>query len=132
MHRYVAALILSFICAIAVARAEPITMSGMGLASCEKLASDIKPDEGLNHVPNALMYFWVQGYMSAANATTLESDSEYVDLSNYDEKVVLSAILEFCTKNPTKKPISWVDQILDDAPKTKGQWKKGTIPWAAD
>jgi hypothetical protein len=132
MHRYIVALTLSLLAAIGDAQGEPITTAGMGLASCEKLASDIKPDQGLNHFPNALMYFWVQGYMSAANITTLESDSEYIDLSKYDEKTILPAILAFCSKNPNKKPISLIDDILNTAPKIKGDWKKGTIPWAAD
>jgi hypothetical protein len=132
MHRFVAVLTLGLISATDLAQAEPLTTSGIGLASCERLASDIKPEQGLNHAPNAFLYFWVQGYMSAANITTLESDSEYIDLSKYDEKVVLPAVQEFCSKNPTRKPISLIDDILNTAPKLKGEWKKGTIPWAAD
>jgi hypothetical protein len=118
--------------AMGAVSAEPLATSGMGLASCEKLARDIKPEEGFNHLPNALIYYWVQGYMSAANITMLESDSEYVDLSKYDEKVILPAIQAFCAKNPGKKPISLIDDILDKADKLKGTWTKGTVKWAAE
>src|ERR1700693_4310096 len=117
---------------MAPVQAEPLATSGVGLASCEKLARDLKPEQGFNHLHNALVYYWVQGYMSAANITTLESDSQYVDLSKYDEKVILPAIQAFCAKNPDKKPISLIDDILNTADKIKGAWTKGTIPWAAE
>jgi hypothetical protein len=113
------------------AQADPLATAGIGLANCGKLAPDIKPELGLDHLPNALMLYWVQGYMSAANITTLESDSEYIDLSKYDDKAILPAVKDFCTKNPDKKPISLIDDMLDKADKIKGDWKKGTIPWAA-
>lgn len=114
------------------ARAEPLVTAGIGLTSCRQLAPDIRPELGFNHLPNALLYYWVQGYMSAANITTLESDSEYIDLTKYDEKVILPAVKDFCTQHPDKKPISLIDDMLNNAPKIKGEWKKGTVPWAAD
>jgi hypothetical protein len=132
MRKLVAASMLSLAALLSAAQAEPLATSGMGLQSCEKLASDIKPAEGFNHIPNALMYFWVQGYMSAANIATLEGDGLYIDLSKFDEKVILPAILEFCTKNPQAKPISLIDQLLNDTKKLEGAWTKGTIKWAAD
>ena len=118
--------------AVSAARAEPLATAGVGLASCQKLASDIRPELGFNHLPNALVYYWVQGYMSAANITTLESDGDYIDLSKYDEKAILPAIKEFCTKHPDRKPVSLIDDILTNANRIKGAWKKGTIKWAAD
>jgi hypothetical protein len=117
---------------IGAARAEPLATSGIGLASCEKLARDLKPEEGFNHLPNSLVLYWVQGYMSAANITTLESDGNYVDLSKYNDKTILPAIKDFCDKNPDKKPISLIDNILNTAKREKGPWTKGTIKWAAD
>jgi hypothetical protein len=121
------------IAAVAVLHAEPLTTAGVGLATCEKLARDLQPEQGFNHIPNALVYYWVQGYMSAANIATLEGeDSDYVDLSQYDEKVILPAIKEFCTKNPDKKPISAIDNILNTADRKKGDWPKGTVEWAAE
>jgi len=112
--------------------AEPLTTAGIGLANCAKLSKDMSPSEGLNNPTNALMYYWVQGYMSAANITTLESDSEYIDLSKYNETVILPMVHEYCTKNPDKKPISAIDKLLDDTEKLKGPWVRGTIPWAAE
>jgi hypothetical protein len=117
---------------IGAAQGEALTTAGIGLASCDKLARDLKPEQGFDHLPNALVYYWVQGYMSAANITTLEADSDYVDLSKYNEKVILPAIAEFCAKNPDKKPISLIDDILNKAERIKGRWVKGTIKWAAE
>jgi hypothetical protein len=132
MHRYVAGLAIGLLAAAGAAQAEPLATSGVGLASCQKLAADLKPELGFNHVPNAMIYYWVQGYMSAANIATLEGDSDYVDLSKYDEKVILPALKEFCGKNPDKKPISLIADILYNADRIKGAWTKGTVKWASD
>ena len=132
MRKYVTGIALGLMATIGTVQAEPLATAGVGLASCEKLARDLKPEQGFNHMPNALVYYWVQGYMSAANITTLESDSDYIDLSKYDEKVILPAVKDFCGKNPDKKPISLIDNILSTAERIKGPWAKGTIKWAAD
>lgn len=68
MHGYFAALTASLMVAVGATHAEPLTTAGVGLASCEKLASDLNPEQGFNHLPNALVYYWVQGYMSAAKS----------------------------------------------------------------
>jgi hypothetical protein len=131
-YNFLAAAAIGLMAFVGAVQAEPLTTAGIGLASCEKLAGDLKPEQGLGHFPNALVYYWVQGYMSAANITTLESDSDYIDLSKYDEKVILPAIKEFCEKNPDRKPISRIDDILNKADRIKGRWIKGTIKWAAE
>jgi hypothetical protein len=117
---------------IVPAGAEPLTTAGIGVASCEKLAKDMNPAEGLNNNVNALIFYWVQGYMSAANIALLEGDSQYVDLSRMDEKKLLPMIQDFCKKNPDKKPISLIDKLIEDSDKFEGKWKSGTVPWAAD
>ena len=132
MRRYIVGVAVGLMAATGAVQAEPLATAGVGLASCEKLAADLKPEQGFNHMPNALVYYWVQGYMSAANIAMLEGDSEYVDLSKYDEKVILPAIKAFCTKNPDKKPVSLIDDILDKADKIKGAWTKGTVKWAEE
>jgi hypothetical protein len=132
-HRYgLSAIAACFLCFTAPACAEPLATAGIGLASCEKLAKDMNPADGLGNTVNALIFYWVQGYMSAANIALLEGDSEYVDLSLMDEKKLLPLIQDFCKKNPDKKPISVIDQLIDDTDKVEGKWKSGTIPWAAD
>jgi hypothetical protein len=114
------------------AGADPLTTAGIGVANCGKLATDMKPEQGFDNMANVLIYYWVQGYMSAANITTLESDSNYIDLSKFDEKNLLPMIHDYCSKNPDKKPISLIDSLLDKTEKISGKWKKGTIPWAAE
>jgi hypothetical protein len=114
------------------ASAQPLATAGIGVGSCEKLAKDMNPAEGFSNTANALIFYWVQGYMSAANIALLEGDSQYVDLSLMDEKKLLPLIHEYCTKNPTKKPISLIDGLIEDTDKIEGKWKSGTVPWAAD
>ena len=116
----------------APAGAQPLATNGIGVASCEKLAKDMNPAEGFNNVTNSLIFYWVQGYMSAANIALLEGDSQYVDLNLMNEKKILPLIYEFCQKNPGKKPISVIDQLIEDTDKVEGKWKSGTVPWAAD
>jgi hypothetical protein len=116
----------------APASAEPLATAGIGVQSCAKLAKDMNPAEGFNNMTNALVFYWTQGYMIAANMALLEGDNEYVDLSLMDEKNLLPRIHAFCTKNLDKKPISLIDQMIEDADKIKTKWKSGTIPWAAD
>jgi hypothetical protein len=128
----VAAIAAGLLCFTAPVCAEPLATAGIGVASCEKLAKDMNPEEGFKNATNALLFYWVQGYMSAANITLLESDEEYVDLALMDEKKLLPMIHDFCKKNPGKKPISLIDKLIDETAKIEGKWKSGTIPWAAD
>jgi hypothetical protein len=114
------------------ARADPLATAGIGVGNCAKLAGDMKPEDGFNNMANVLIFFWVQGYMSAANITTLESDGKYIDLAKFDEKVVLPMVQDYCTKNPDKKPISLIDSLLDKTEKLSGPWQKGTVRWAAE
>ena len=123
-----AAIAACFLCSIAPVCAEPLATAGIGVASCEKLAKDINPEEGFKNATNALVFYWVQGYMSAANITLLESDEEYIDLALMDEKKLLPMIHDFCKKNPGKKPISLIDKLIDETDKIEGKWKSGTVP----
>lgn len=112
------------------ARAEPLTTAGIGLASCAKLVQDMSPDQGLNNMPNALLYYWTQGYMSAANMHLLEEDSQHVDLNAIDEKLVIATVYGFCKDNPDKKPISAIDGLIRGAKKIEAaDWKSGTLKW---
>lgn len=118
---------------IATAKAqEPLATAGIGLQVCAKLTPAMKPSEGLNNQANYLVFYWVQGYMSAANITTLEGDGEYIDLAKQSDDVIIPLVFDFCTKNPDKKPITVIDELLTNAPKITAQWPKGTIPWAAE
>ena len=121
-----------FAFAAPAAGAEKLTTAGIGVASCEKLAKDMNPAEGFSNTTNALIFYWVQGYMSAANIALLEGDSQYVDLFAMNETKILPLIHEFCKNNPTRKPISAIDQLIEDTDKVEGKWKSGTVPWAAD
>jgi hypothetical protein len=127
-----AALAACFLTLAAPAGAEPLSTNGIGVASCEKLAKDMNPAEGFNNITNSLIFYWVQGYMSAANIALLEGDSQYVDLFVMNEKKILPLVYDFCQKNPDKKPISVIDKLIEDSNKIEGKWKSGTVPWAAD
>lgn len=114
------------------AAAEPLATAGIGLQVCSKLTPAMNPAQGLDNQANYLIVYWAQGYLSAANITTLEADGEYLDLAVYGPEKIISIVHEFCTKNPDKKPISAFDDVLTNGPKLKGAWEKGTIGWAAE
>src|SRR6266545_2407245 len=89
--------------------AQPLLTSGIGLQSCEKLGPELKPADGLNHPPNYLLYYWVQGYISAAT--------------------ILKLIAEFCKENPDKQPISAIDKFIRDADKVEARESDAFDPW---
>ena len=131
-HTRLSALAACLFAFSAPAAAEPLATNGIGVASCEKLAKDMNPSEGFNNITNSLIFYWVQGYMSAANIALLEGDSQYVDLFKMNEQKILTLVYDFCKSNPDKKPISAIDKLIEDSDKVEGKWKAGTVPWAAD
>jgi hypothetical protein len=62
------------------AAGEPLLTQGIGLQSCVKLGPSLKPGAGLDHLPNALLFYWFQGYLSAANIYLL---NEYYRLCRH-------------------------------------------------
>jgi hypothetical protein len=129
----VAAVLALLLCAtpafISSSRAEPLVTTGIGLASCGKLGPDLKPGAGFNHIPNALLFYWVQGYMSAANIFLLNEDTNYVDLSRVEEPELTQLVAEFCKANPDKKPISIIDKFIRDAKKIEAKESDAFNPW---
>ena len=113
----------------APSRAEPLLTRGIGITSCEKLAPDLKPSEGLNHVPNYLLFYWVQGYISAANIYLLNEYTDFVDLAEVDEKTILQLVLDYCKANPDQKPISAIDKFIRDAKKVEAKESDAFDPW---
>ena len=110
-------------------RAQGLVTQGIGLSSCAKLANDIKPEQGLNHLPNALMFYWVQGYLSAANIYLLNEYTSHIDLSEVDEAKILRLVSGFCKANPDKKPISAIDRFIREADKIEVKESEVFDPW---
>jgi hypothetical protein len=121
---------IALLCSLAgAAHAEPLVTQGIGTTSCGRLASDLKPAEGLNNPVNLMLYSWVQGYVSAANVSMLESSTQHVDISALDERKVLSLVLDFCKANPDRKPVSAIDDYMRKTTKIKASWETGTVKW---
>jgi len=110
-------------------RADPLITQGVGLSSCAKLGTDLKPSEGLNHPPNYLLFYWVQGYVSAANIYLLNEYTNYVDMNDVDANKILKLVFDFCKANPDKKPISAIDRFIRDATKVEAKEKDVFNPW---
>jgi len=108
---------------------EPLVTQGIGTSNCGRLASDLKPAEGLNNPVNLMLYSWVQGYVSAANVSMLENGTKHVDISALDERKVLSLVLDFCKANPDRKPVSAIDDYVRKTTKIKATWESGTVKW---
>jgi len=109
--------------------AEPTVNGGIGLANCGKLVADLKPDQGLDHLPNALLFYWVQGYVSAANVYLLNEYTNHVDVSQVDDKKILNLVVDFCKANPDDKPISAIDKFIRTAKKIKVKEDDTFDPW---
>ena len=110
-------------------QAQPLLTGGIGLQSCEKLGPELKPAEGLNHPPNSLLFYWVQGYMSAANIFLLNEYTDYVDMAKLDAATILKLVAEFCKENPDKQPISAIDKYIREAEKVEAKESDAFDPW---
>lgn len=110
-------------------RAEALITTGIGLANCGKLGADLKPGAGFNRMPNALLFYWVQGYMSAANIFLLNENTDYVDLSGVEEPAITQLVADFCKANPDKKPISAIDKFIRDAKRVQAKESDAFNPW---
>jgi hypothetical protein len=110
-------------------RAQPLLTSGIGLQSCAKLGPELKPSEGLNHPPNYLLYYWVQGYISAANIYLLNEYTDYVDMAKVEPATILTLVAEFCKENPDKQPVSAIDKYIRDAEKIEAKESDAFDPW---
>ena len=113
----------------APSRAEPLLTQGIGTQNCGKLAADLKPSEGLNHPPNYLLFYWVQGYVSAANIYLLNEYTDYVDMNDVEVKVILDLVYAFCKANPDNKPIAAIDQFIREAKKVDAKESDAFDPW---
>ena len=110
-------------------RADPLLRQGIGLQSCEKLASQLKPGGGLDHLPNALLFYWFQGYISAANIHLLNEYTDYVDAGAIDEAAITKLVAEFCKTNPDKRPVNAIDKFIQDATKIEVKESDAFDPW---
>jgi hypothetical protein len=113
----------------APAGADPLLTGGIGLQSCAKLGPELKPSEGLNHPPNYLLYYWVQGYMSAANIYLLNEYTDYVDMGKLEPGPIIQLVAEFCKENPDKQPISAIDKFIRDSDKVEAKESDAFDPW---
>jgi hypothetical protein len=110
-------------------RADPLLRQGIGLQSCEKLASQLKPGGGLDHLPNALLFYWFQGYISAANIHLLNEYTDYVDVGAIDEATITKLVTDFCKANPDKRPVTAIDKFIQDATKIEVKESDAFDPW---
>lgn len=128
-----AALVLSLASAAmslgAKGRAEPLITQGIGISNCAKLAGDLKPSAGLDHQPNYLLFYWVQGYVSAANFLLLNEYHNYVDMNGVEVATILKLVFDYCKANPNDKPISAIDKFIRDAKKVEVDEKEVFNPW---
>ncbi len=110
-------------------RADPLLRQGIGLQSCEKLAPQLKPGAGLDHLPNALLFYWFQGYISAANIHLLNDYTDYVDAGAVDEATITKLVADFCKANPDKRPVNAIDKFIQDATKIEVKESDAFDPW---
>jgi hypothetical protein len=126
---YAATLALVLGAAVPAAHGEPLVTKGVGLSNCGKLANDMKPSEGLNNLPNALLFYWIQGYLSAANIYLLNEYTNYVNLDTATDTKMIKLVYDFCKANPDKTPISAIDAFIRDAKKIDVKESEVFDPW---
>jgi len=113
----------------APSRAEPLITQGIGIQNCGKLANDLKPAQGLDHPPNYLLFYWVQGYVSAANFLLLNEYNNFVDMNDVDAGRIIKLVFDFCKAKPNDKPVSAIDKFIRDAKKVEVKEQDVFNPW---
>jgi hypothetical protein len=111
------------------ARAEPLVRSGIGLSSCEKLGPSLRPGAGFDHMPNALLFYWVQGYISAANIHLLNEYTDYVDVGAVEEPAITKLVADYCKANASKRPLDAIDQFIRRTKKIEVKESDAFDPW---
>jgi hypothetical protein len=115
--------------AVPVAQAEPLVTKGIGLSKCGKLANDMNPSEGLDNVSNVLVFYWIQGYLSAANIYLLNEYTNYINLDTATDAKMIKLVYDFCKANPDKTPIYAVDKFIRDTKKIDVKESEVFDPW---
>ena len=135
-HRSRASFILALVLVAGLAgaskdtRAQALVTQGVGTASCAKLGPDLRPAEGLNRMPNALLFYWIQGYVSAANIYLLNKHTSHIDMRQVDSDKLIRLVAQFCTANPDQKPISAIDKFIRvDSKKIEVKESEVFDPW---
>jgi hypothetical protein len=126
---FVVALVSTIVGVSAPSRADPLITQGIGIQNCGKLAADLKPSQGLDHPPNYLLFYWVQGYVSAANFLLLNEYHNFVDMNDVDAGTILKLVFDFCKEKPNDKPASAIDKFIRDAKKVDVKEKDVFNPW---
>ena len=123
------AMVAAFASLATAGRADPLLRQGIGLQTCEKLAPQLKPGAGLDHLPNALLFYWFQGYISAANIYLLNEYTNYINLDTATDAKMIKLVYDFCKANPDKTPISAIDAFIRDAKKIDVKESEVFDPW---
>jgi hypothetical protein len=110
-------------------RADLLITQGIGISNCAKLAADLKPSAGLDHQANYLLFYWVQGYVSAANFLLLNEYHNYVDMNSVQVAAILKLVVDHCKAHPNDKPISAIDKFIRVAKKVEVDEKEVFNPW---
>src|SRR5262249_59408277 len=78
---------------------------------------------------NYLLFYWVQGYVSAANFLLLNEYHNYVDMNGVQVATILKLVVDHCKAHPNDKPISAIDKFIRDAKKVEVDKKEVFNPW---
>jgi hypothetical protein len=76
-----------------------------------------------------LLFYWVQGYVSAANFLLLNEYHNYVDMNGVQVATILKLVVDHCKAHPNDKPISAIDKFIRDAKKIEVDEKEVFNPW---
>ena len=78
---------------------------------------------------NALLFYWIQGYLSAANIYLLNEYTNYINLDTATDAKMIKLVYDFCKANPDKTPIYAVDKFIRDTKKIDVKESEVFDPW---
>lgn len=83
---------------------------GYGVNACSEFVATYEPRQRMT------IFAWAAGFFTGANMASIGSAARYRDLSGFGPDLVITRLLDHCTRNPQDPIMRGVEQLYLDAP----------------
>lgn len=91
--------------------ADPAPYSGFGLMGCREVSPSLT-----QVAMQKVTVSWAQGYMTALNFSSIDSDNRFRDLSGLSEHYMLRKFEDGCAQKPDQRLIEIIIEMYSDLP----------------
>jgi hypothetical protein len=83
---------------------------GYGVTACSEFVATYEPRQMMT------IFAWAAGFFTGSNMATIASAARYRDVNGLDPALVITRLLDHCTRNPQDAVLHAVQQIYFSAP----------------